>query len=199
MAVGALLLAAMKSSIAWAAIGASAEMATASAARRREADMRVRLSDGGEMRAPRLGRRFCISGSKTWRRAGADHLAGFCANAAKPVRPTAFEIIGVAGIEDMALVVDGHLQPAGDHHAAFLALMHQRHPAGVAARLVALFQNLQGAAEQIVADLAIRDRFLADLGQFVGPVKGFLLSLRLDGEEFGQPHRNTVENTLERA
>src|ERR1700730_12349824 len=80
--------------------------------------------------------RDCLApGSKAWRRAGADHLTGFCADAAKPVRPAAFEIIGVAGIEDMALVVDGQLQPAGDHHAAFLALMHQRHPAGVAARL----------------------------------------------------------------
>ena len=83
------------------------------------------------------------------------------------MRPPAFEIIGVAGIEDTALVVDGHLQPARNHDAAFLAVMCQRYPAGVAARLVAFLEDLQAPAKQIVADLPIGDRLLADLGQFV--------------------------------
>ena len=86
-----------------------------------------------------------------------------------------------------------------DHDAAFLALMDQRHPAGVAAGLVAFFENLQRAAEQIVADLAIGDRLLADLGQFVGSIERLARPLRLDGEEFGQSHRNAVEDALERA
>src|SRR5260370_24743460 len=144
-------------------------------------------------------RAFYRFSSKRRRRAGADHFAGLCADAAETVWPAAFEIIGIAGMEDMALVVDRHLQPAGDHDAAFLAFVNQRHPAGVAAGLVALLQDLQGATEQIVPDLAIRNRLLADLGQFVGAVERFLLPLRLKGEEFGQSHWNTVEDALERA
>src|SRR2546427_2895080 len=100
--------------------------------------------------------------SKRRRRAGRDHFAGLAANAAEAMRAAAFEIIGVAGIEDAAFVVDGHLEPARDHDAAFLAVMGQRHPAGVAARLVALFQDLQAPAEHGVADLAEGDRLLAD-------------------------------------
>jgi len=105
-----------------------------------------------------------------------------------------------AGVgRDTAFVVDGHLQPARDHDAAFLAVMGQRHPAGVAARLVALFQDLQAPAEQIVADLAEGDRLLADLGQFVGAIERLARPLRLDREEFGEPHREAVEDALERA
>src|SRR5829696_7689470 len=109
--------------------------------------------------------------SERRRRAGRDYFASLRADATKPMRSPAFEIIGIAGIEDTAFVVDGDLQPARDHDAAFLAVMGQRHPAGVAARLVALLENLQAAAEQIVADLAEGDRFLADLGQFVGAIE----------------------------
>src|SRR6478735_1230877 len=97
------------------------------------------------------------SPSKRRRRAGTYHFAGFAADAAKAVRAAAFEIIGIAGIEDTAFVVDGHLQPARNHDAAFLAVMRERHPAGVAAGFVALLENLQASAEQIVADLAEGD------------------------------------------
>src|SRR5882757_10151791 len=97
-------------------------------------------------------------GSKCRRRAGRDQLAGLVADAAEAVRPAALEIIGVAGIEHPPLVVDGDLEPSRHHDAAFLALMHQRHPSGVAAGLVALFENLQAPAEQIISDLAVRDR-----------------------------------------
>ena len=103
------------------------------------------------------------------------------------MRPAAFEIIGVAGVENAALVVDGDLEPARNHDAAFLAVMGQRHPAGVAARFVAFFEDLQAAAEQIVADLAEGDRLLADLGQFVGAVERLARALRLDGEKLGKP------------
>ena len=136
--------------------------------------------------------------SERRRRAGRDHFARLAADATKPMRAAAFEIIGVAGIEDTALVIDGHLQPARDHDAAFFAVMGQRHPAGVAARLVALLEDLQAAAEQIVADLTEGDRLLADLGLFVGAIEGLARPLRLDSEEFGEPHRQAVEDALER-
>ena len=86
-----------------------------------------------------------------------------------------------------------------DHDAAFLAVMGQRHPAGVAAGLVALLEDLQAPAEQIVADLAEGDRLLADLGQFVGAIERLARPLRLDREELGKPHRQAVEDALERA
>src|SRR5262245_57721261 len=137
--------------------------------------------------------------SKRRRRAGADHLARLVADAAESVRTAALEIIGIAGAEDAAFAINRHLQPARDHDAAFLAVMHQRHAAGVAAGPVVLVQNLQRAAEQAVADLQIGDRLLADLGQFVRPIKSLARPLRLDGKEFGKPHRDAVEDALERA
>src|SRR5262245_52154301 len=79
-----------------------------------------------------------LAPSERRRRTGRDHLAGLRADAAEAVRAAAFEVIGVAGIEDAALVVDGDFEPAGHHDAAFLAVMGQRHAAGVAAGLVAL-------------------------------------------------------------
>src|SRR5262245_31474414 len=137
--------------------------------------------------------------SERRRRAGADHLARLVADAAEAVRAAAFEIIGVAGPEDAALAVDCHFQPAGDDDAAFLAVMHQRHAAGVAAGAVTLMQDLQRAAEQAVADLQIGDRLLADFGQLISAVKRLARPLRLDGEEFRQAHRDAVEDALERA
>src|SRR5262245_52043040 len=134
--------------------------------------------------------------SERRRRAGADHLARLVADAAEAVRAAAFEVIGVAGSKDAALAVNSHFQPAGDDDAAFLAVMHQRHAAGVAAGAVTLMQDLQRAAEQAVADLQIRDRLLADLGQFVRPIKSLARPLRLDGKEFGKPHRDAVEDAL---
>src|SRR6476469_9587326 len=101
--------------------------------------------------------------SECRRRAGADHLAGLGADAAETMRPAAFEIIGVAGPEDAAFAVDRHFQPARENDPAFLAIVHQRDTSGVAAGLVTLLQDLQRPAEQIVADLAIGDRPLADL------------------------------------
>ena len=74
------------------------------------------------------------------------------------MRAAAFEIIGVAGAEDAALVVDGDFEAARDHDAAFLAVMGQRHPAGIGAGLVALLQDLQRPPEQTVADLAVGNR-----------------------------------------
>src|SRR5438132_3307728 len=126
-----------------------------------------------------LARASRLSGSKRRRRAGADHLARLVADAAEAVRAAALEIIGIAGAEDAALGIDGHFQPTRDDDAAFLAVMHQRHAAGVAAGAVMLAQNLQRAAEQIVADLQIGDRLLADLGQFVGAIKRLARAFRL--------------------
>src|SRR6266702_2907372 len=115
------------------------------------------------------------------------------------MRAAAFEIIGIARIEDAALVLDSDLELAGDYDAAFLAVMHQMDAAGVAAGLVALFQDLEVAAEQIVADLAIGDRLLADLGQLFWAVEDLAPCLRLQRKELGEPHRDAVEDALERA
>src|SRR3954464_6541119 len=124
-------------------------------------------------------------------RAGADHLARLGADATEPMRPAAFEIIGVTGPEDAAFAVDRHFQPARKNDPAFLAVMDQRDAPGVAAGLVALLQNLQAAAEQIVADLAVGDRTLADLAQLVGTVERLARPVGFEGEEFRHSHRDT--------
>src|SRR5205085_4595095 len=93
-----------------------------------------------------LARASRLSGSERRRGAGADHLARLVADAAEAVRAAAFEIVGIAGAEDAPLAVDGHFQPARDDDAAFLAVMHQRHAAGVAAGSVMFVQDLQRTA-----------------------------------------------------
>src|SRR5882762_5392597 len=137
--------------------------------------------------------------SECRRRAGADHLARLGADAAETVRPAALEIIGVAGPEDAAFAVDRHFQPARENDPAFFAIMHQRDASGVAAGLVTLFQYLQRAAEQIVADLKVRDRPLADLAQLVGTIKRLARPVGFEGEEFRHSHRDTVQDALQRA
>jgi len=42
------------------------------------------------------------------------------------MRAAAFEIIGIAGVEDAALVVDGDLEPARDHDTTFLAIVREQ-------------------------------------------------------------------------
>src|SRR6478736_3752680 len=137
--------------------------------------------------------------SECRRRAGADDLARLGADAAEAVGPAALEIIGVAGPEDAALAVNSHFQPAREHDPAFLAIVHQRDAPGVAAGLVALLQDLQAATEQIVTDLAIGDRPLADFAQLVGTVKRLARAVGFEGEEFRHPHRDAVQDALERA
>src|SRR4051794_31929885 len=110
------------------------------------------------------------------------------------MRPPALEIIGITGAKDTPLAIDGHLDAAGNDDAAFLAVVHQRYAPGVAAGTILLAQDLQRAAEQIVADLHVGDRLLADLGQLVGTIERLARPLRLDGEELRQPHRDAVEN-----
>ncbi|MGY4502313.1 hypothetical protein ACVWYH_006270 [Bradyrhizobium sp. GM24.11] len=63
--------------------------------------------------------------------------------------------------------------------------MNEMNAPGVAAGLVALLQDLQGSAEQIVADLPIRDRLLADFGELFGAVEDLAAALRLKREELG--------------
>src|SRR6187402_854174 len=115
------------------------------------------------------------------------------------MRAAALEVVGIAGIEDASLVLDGDFELSRDHDAAFLAVMNEMHASGVAAGLIALFQNLEVAAEQIVADLAIGDRLLAYLGQLFGAVEDLAPRLRLQREKLGEPHRDAVEDALERA
>src|SRR5690606_2345101 len=110
--------------------------------------------------------------SKRRRRAGADDLAGRRADGAEAVRAAAFEVVGVPGAQDAALRVHGYLQAAADDDAAFLTLVDQRHAAGVRPRLIALFQDLQCLADEILPDLPVGDAAFADLGQLLGPVEG---------------------------
>src|SRR5687767_11377102 len=76
------------------------------------------------------------------RRAGADDVARFCADAAEAMRTAAFEVVRIAGAKHAPLAIDGDFEPAADDDAALLAVMHQRDAPGVAARTVALLQDL---------------------------------------------------------
>ena len=114
------------------------------------------------------------------------------------MRAAALEIVSVAGSEDPAFTIHGHLESAAENDTAFFAIVNQRDTSGVATRFVTLLQDLERAAEQIIADLSKGDRSLADLGQFVGPVKCLARPLGFEREEFGHSHRDAVENALER-
>ena len=80
------------------------------------------------------------------------------------MRAAALEIVGIAGSEDPAFTIHGHLESAAENDTAFLAIVNQRDTSGVATRFVTLLQDLERAAEQIIADLAKGDGSLADLG-----------------------------------
>ncbi len=110
----------------------------------------------------------------------------------------AFEIIGVAGSEDPALFIHRHLEPTGQHDTALLSFVNKRNLARIGARLVALLQDLQTAAKQIIADLAIGDLAFADLDKLFCRIEGLLRLIRLKGEEFCEPDGNAIENALQR-
>src|SRR5216684_1213746 len=96
--------------------------------------------------------------------ARADEFARFGADAAETMRAAALEIISVAGSEDPAFTIHGHLESAAENDTAFFAIVNQRDTSGVATRFVTLLQDLERAAEQIIADLSKGDGSLADLG-----------------------------------
>jgi len=114
------------------------------------------------------------------------------------MRAAAFEVVGIARAENAAFVIHCHLQAAGEHDAAFLSFMHQWHLAGIGARLVALLQNLQAAAEEVFADLPIGNGALADFDQFLRRIEGLFRRFRFEGEEFGKSDRDAVENAFQR-
>src|SRR4029453_9461189 len=130
---------------------------------------RLREDDGGIWLF--LRRRDAKRGLERRRRACADDFAGLGADAAEAVRTGSLEVIRVARAEDSSLAFDRHLEPAADDDAALLAVVHQRDAPGIAARPIALLQNLQRAAEQVFADLTERDRALADLGELVRSIE----------------------------
>src|SRR5258708_5776611 len=68
--------------------------------------------------------------SKCRRRAGADDFAGDRTNASEAVWTAAFKVIGVPRTENLAFVIDGDFQPAGQNDAAFLAVVNQGNLAG---------------------------------------------------------------------
>src|SRR3954470_5626992 len=113
------------------------------------------------------------------------------------MRTPALEVVGIPGIENAALVLDGDFELSRNHDAAFFAVMDEVNASGVAAGFIALLQDLQAATEQIVADLPIGDRLLAHLGQLFAAVEDLAPARRLQREEFGEPHRNAVEDALE--
>src|SRR5690606_22832054 len=120
-------------------------------------------------------------------------------DSAEAVRAAAFEIVGIARTQDTALGADGHLQASADDDAALLALMHQRHAPRICTGLVALFQNLQRAPDQVLADLPIGDAALSDLAQLLGHVENLARLFGLEREELGEADRNPVQNALQRA
>src|SRR6266550_5385576 len=132
-------------------------------------------------------------------RAGADQFARLGTDAAEAVRPAALEIVGVAGSEDAAFAIDGHLESAAENDAAFLSIVNQRDTSGVTTRFVALLQDLERAAEQVIADLSKGDRSLADFTQLVGAVKRLARPVGFEREEFRHSHRDAIQDALERA
>lgn len=95
--------------------------------------------------------------------ARADDFTRDWPDAAEPVRMMTFEIVGIAWPKDPPLVVNSDLQASGQDDPTFLAVVHKRNLAGIRPWLIALLQNLKAAAEQVVADLPIRDRSLSYL------------------------------------
>lgn len=135
--------------------------------------------------------------SEGWRRAGADDLAGNRPDTAETMWSAALEIIGIAGSEDPALFIHRHLKTAGQHDTALLSFVNKRDLARIGARLIAFLQDLQTTAKQIIADLAIGDLALADLDKLFCRIEGLLRLIRLEGEEFGEPDGNAIENALQ--
>src|SRR5216683_6317780 len=131
--------------------------------------------------------------------ARADDFARFGADAAETMRAAALEIISVAGSEDPAFAIHSHLESAAEDDAAFLAIVNQRDTSGVATRFVTLLQDLERAAEQVIADLTKGDRSFADFAQLVGTVKRLARPVGLEREEFRHSHRDAIQNALERA
>ena len=77
--------------------------------------------------------------------------------------------------------------------------MNQRDTSGVATPFVALLQDLERAAEQVIADLSKGDRSLADFTQLVGAVKRLARPVGFEREEFRHSHRDAIQDALERA
>ncbi len=113
------------------------------------------------------------------------------------MRAAAFEVVGITRAENAAFVFDSHLQAAGEHDAAFLTLMHQRHLAGIGSGLIALFQDLKTAAEEGFADQPIGNRALSDFDQLLCRIEGFFRRFRFEGKEFGKTNRDAVENAFQ--
>src|SRR5712691_1288093 len=111
----------------------------------------------------------------------------------------ALEIVSIAGSEDPAFTIHGHLESAAENDTAFFAIVNQRDTSGVATRFVTLLQDLERAAEQVIADLTKGDRPFADFAQLVGTVKRLARPVGFEREEFRHSHRDAIENALERA
>lgn len=95
------------------------------------------------------------------------------------MRPSAIEIIRIAGAQYSALILDRDLQPANEDNSALFAIMGEQHTTCVGPWFVAFLQDLKCATEQALAHLPIRNPALANLNQFTGLIEGLLRPVRL--------------------
>jgi hypothetical protein len=70
------------------------------------------------------------------------------------MRAAAVEVIGVAGPEHLSLPIDSHLETSADDDSALLSIMDEQNAPRIRARCIALLENLQGAPDEVLADLA---------------------------------------------
>src|SRR5688500_6499442 len=111
----------------------------------------------------------------------------------------AVEVIGVPGPEHLSLFVDRHFETPADHDSSLLPVMHERNAPGIRTGCVPFLEDLQGAPDEVLADLTERYGALADLHEFVLAVESLARLRGLKSKELRKPDGNTVEDTLERS
>src|SRR5690606_8270291 len=130
---------------------------------------------------------------------GRDKPRLLLAEIAKTVRKTAVEIVGFSGLQHTALISDGYLELARQHHAGLLGLMAKHHLSGIGAGRIAFHQHLQCLATQVAPDLAVADLATRDLDQFVGGKENLRTRGTLQGEELRQTEGESREHLLQQA
>jgi hypothetical protein len=111
----------------------------------------------------------------------------------------AVEVIGVSGPEHFSLIINSHFETPADHDSSLFPIMHERNAPGIRTGRVAFPEDLQGAPDEVLADLSERYGTLADLHEFVRTVEGLARLHGLKSKELRKPYGNTVEDALERS
>ena len=135
---------------------------------------------------PRWRRRTRGSYSKTRWRAGTDQLTRLVAGIPKLMRLAALEIVGIARAQHRRFATDRHLQSPLKNDAALFTLMGQRVFARAGPGLVTLFQQLNGLARKIRADLAVGNTALRYFNKFIGTKKHPVMRLQIVREKLAQ-------------